>query len=233
MDINTNRRSFLSRTLAAAGAVSLPFAGLRVADASAAAPQQDADAWMNEVRGEHKCLFDFNKHLNGVGLLHINNYINAFQPTQVGTVATLYGIGGGSSILMGFDDFIWDKYGIGAYAGLRNAQGQPYTRNVFNAPTEADGHLLAQAMDVPAIAPFGGAMVASSIPNLQKRGTKFLMCANALGAWTYELEARGKGAQAEIMAELQTHLLPGVTVVPAMVAAIEKAQAAGISYNKQ
>lgn len=234
MSMDTNRRGFLGRMLTAAGALSLPFAGLRVAEAATTpSPAQDADAWLNEVQGEHRCLFDFNQHMNAVGLLHINNFIGAYQGTRVGTVATLYGIGPGSSILMGFDDAIWDKYQIGAYAGLMDSQGRPYTRNVFNSPTEDDGHLLSQAMNVPKLAPFGGAIVASSIPNLQSRGTKFLMCANALGAWTYELEARGKGAQAEIMTELQGHLLPGVTVVPAMVAAIEKAQAAGIRYNKQ
>jgi len=148
-------------------------------------------------------------------------------------VASLYGVGGGSSISMGFDDFIWQKYGLGEYAGLRDANGQAYTRNVFNSPTAADAHLLATAMSVPPLAPFGGAIVGCGIPNLQSMGTKFLMCNNALGAWTFELEARGKGAQTAIDAELRAHLLPGVTIVPAMVIAIEKAQAAGIAYNKQ
>ncbi|MDG2282651.1 MAG: hypothetical protein P8L45_05990, partial [Longimicrobiales bacterium] len=64
-------------------------------------------------------------------------------------------------------------------------------------------------------------------------GTKFIMCQNAPNAWSFELEARGKGAQTDINAELTEHLLPGVTIVPAMVIAIEKAQAAGIRYNKQ
>ena len=35
------------------------------------------------------------------------------------------------------------------------------------------------------------------------------------------------------LVEQGAHLLPGVTVVPAMVIAIEKAQEAGIRYNKQ
>ena len=64
-------------------------------------------------------------------------------------------------------------------------------------------------------------------------GTKFLLCANALGGWCLELEARGKGKMAELMKDLQANTLPGVTIVPAMVIAIEKAQAAGIRYNRQ
>ena len=61
----------------------------------------------------------------------------------------------------------------------------------------------------------------------------FLVCANALGAWCLELQARGKGTTQDIEKDLRANLLPGVTIVPAMVIAIEKAQAAGIRYNRQ
>ena len=44
---------------------------------------------------------------------------------------------------------------------------------------------------------------------------------------------RGKGKAADIEKDLRANLLPGVTIVPAMVIAIEKAQAAGIRYNRQ
>ena len=76
-------------------------------------------------------------------------------------------------------------------------------------------------------------MPALGIESLQKMGTKFLICANALGAWAAELEARGKGTAADIDKDLRANLLPGVTIVPAMVIAIEQAQAAGIAYNRQ
>jgi hypothetical protein len=59
------------------------------------------------------------------------------------------------------------------------------------------------------------------------------MCNNALGVWTLELEARGKGTAAALDKELRANLLPGVTIIPAMVIAIEQAQAAGIRYNRQ
>ena len=64
-------------------------------------------------------------------------------------------------------------------------------------------------------------------------GTKFLLCANAFGGWCLELEARGKGKAADMQKELAANILPGVTMVPAMVIAIEKAQEAGIRYNRQ
>ncbi|RPI20648.1 MAG: hypothetical protein EHM57_07665 [Actinobacteria bacterium] len=104
---------------------------------------------------------------------------------------------------------------------------------MFHKPTEADGHLFSQAVHSPELPIFGGAIVAAGIANLQGMGTKFIMCGNALQAWTFELAARGKGTQPDIDKFLRAHLLPGVTVVPAMVIAIERAQAAGIRYNKQ
>jgi hypothetical protein len=64
-------------------------------------------------------------------------------------------------------------------------------------------------------------------------GTTFLICANALGAWCAELEARGKGKAPDIEKDLRANLLPGVIVVPAMVIAFEKAQGAGFAYNRQ
>jgi intracellular sulfur oxidation DsrE/DsrF family protein len=111
--------------------------------------------------------------------------------------------------------------------------GKPYTRNVFHRPTRNELHLLMQAMQTPTIPGLADAMPGLGIESLQKMGTKFLMCANALGAWCLELEARGKGKAPELEKELRANLLPGVTIVPAMVIAIEKAQDAGIAYNRQ
>jgi hypothetical protein len=64
-------------------------------------------------------------------------------------------------------------------------------------------------------------------------GTKFILCANALDIWSLELEARGKGKAADLGKELRANVLPGVIIVPAMVIAIERAQEAGIRYNRQ
>jgi intracellular sulfur oxidation DsrE/DsrF family protein len=229
----TTRRSFLGGAAATAAAAVIP------ATLSAASGRRSNDEWIDEVPGANRCLFDFNAHKNGLPLLHILNYLNTYEAAygagagQVGAAATLYGIGQGSSIGMGFDDDIWSKYELGAYYGLDDAGGRPYTRNVFLRPTADDGHLLSDGMSVPALPMFGGAVQALGMASLQERGTKFIMCNNALNAWSFELEARGMGTQTAINEELRAHLLPGVTVVPAMVIAIEKAQEAGIRYNKQ
>lgn len=203
------------------------------------AGEGNADAWIQEVKGTHRCLFDFPQHKNGFPLLHILNYLNTYNeayksaPGSVGAVGTFYSIGTQSSIALGFNDTMWAKYGLGDYLGLKDKAGKAYTRNVFRTPTPDDVHLLIQAFQTPNIPELAGAVPAMGIESLQKMGTKFLVCANALGAWCLELQARGKGKADEIEKELRANLLPGVTIVPAMVIAIEKAQAAGIRYNRQ
>ena len=206
---------------------------------TAATQESGPDDWIKEVQGTHRCLFDFPQHKNGYGLLHILNYLNTYAtayqtgPGQVGAVGTFYSVGSQASISLAFNDAIWAKYELGVYTGLKDAAGKPYTRNVFNRPTTKDLHLLMQAVDLPMIPALADAMPALGIENLQKMGTKFVLCANALGIWCLELEARGKGKAQDIEKELRANLLPGVTIVPAMVIAIEKAQEAGIKYNRQ
>ena len=230
----TPRRRFLGGLFGAAAAAGLPI-GTRVAAAQGSGP----DDWINEVKGTHRCLFDFPQHKNGMPQLHILNYLNTYStayktgPGQVGAVGTLYSVGTQSSIPLGFNDAIWAKYQLGAYLNLKDAAGVPYTRNVFNQPTSKDVHLLLKAADLPTLHALDEAVPAIGIDSLQKMGTKFLLCANALGLWCAELEARGKGKAAEIDRELRANLLPGITIVPAMVIAIEKAQEAGIKYNRQ
>ena len=231
----THRRSFLGQMVGAAAAAGVTFAATR----AAAAEPTPTDDWIKEVKGTHRCLFDFPQHKNGFPLLHILNYLNTYSAAyktgagQVGAVGTFYSAGKQASIPLGFNDAMWAKYELGAYTGLKDADGKPYTRNVFHRPTPQDLHVLMAAIDSPMIPALAEAVPAIGIESLQKMGTKFILCNNALGIWCLELEARGKGKAADIDKDLRANLLPGVTIVPAMVIAIDKAQEAGIKYNRQ
>jgi intracellular sulfur oxidation DsrE/DsrF family protein len=230
----THRRRFLGQMLGTAAAASLSISGTGVA-----AQESGHDDWIKEVKGTHRCLFDFPQHKNAMPLLHILNYLNTYATAyktgagQVGAVGTFYSAGTQASIPLAFNDAIWAKYELGEYTGLKDAAGKVYTRNVFNRPTPKDLHLLMNAVGSPMIPALAEAMPAIGIESLQKMGTKFVLCANALGIWCLELEARGKGKMQDIDKELRSNLLPGVTIVPAMVIAIDKAQEAGIKYNRQ
>src|SRR4030095_5678471 len=146
-----HRRNFMGRTIGAAAAAGLSVAGTRVA----AAQESGADDWIKEVKGTHRCLFDFPQHKNGFPLLHILNYINTYSQAyktgagQVGAVGTFYAVGRQSSIPLAFNDSIWAKYELGAYLGLKDASGAAYTRNVFNQPTGAALPLFMKAADLP------------------------------------------------------------------------------------
>jgi hypothetical protein len=231
----TPRRGFLGRIFGAAtAAVTVPLVGARDAVA-----QESSEDWIKDVKGTHRCLFDFPQMKNGMPLLHILNYLNTYReaykstPGSVGAVGTFYSIGPQASIPFAFNDAMWKKYELGAYAGVNDAAGKPYTRNPFWMPTKDELHLLMAAAQTPTIPALAEAMPALGIQSLQQMGTKFLLCNNAFGGWCLELEARGKGKMADLSTELKANLLPGITPVPAMVIAIEQAQAAGIRYNRQ
>src|SRR5216110_1953534 len=121
----THRRSFLGRILGAVAA--------EAQNRAPATPAAGPDAWINEVKGTHRCLFDFPQHKNGAPLLHILNYLNTYNevykaaPGSVGAVGTLYALGSQSSIPLGFNDAMWAKYALGDYTGLKDASGKGYT----------------------------------------------------------------------------------------------------------
>jgi len=234
----THRRGFLNRIIGTAAALTV--AGTSgLAEAGQPPAAGGPDDWIKGVKGTNRCLFDFPQHGNGMPLLHVANYLGTYAaaykaaPGSAGAVGTFYSMGPRSSISLAFNDAMWAKYGLGDYLSLKDASGKPYTRNVFNKMTAADLHIMMAAIQSPTIPPFAEMIPNIGIENLQKMGTTFLLCANAFGGWCAELEARGKGKAPAIQADMSANLLPGVIIVPAMVIAIEKAQAAGIRYNRQ
>lgn len=223
-----SRRKFLGKMVGAATVASLP-----VAKMSAAAAQEDGpDAWLNGVTGDHRCLFDFPQHKRGAGLVHILNYIGTYQSaygedvSNIGVVGTLYSVGENSSIPMAFNDAMWSKYKFGEYLSLDDPQtGKPAARNLFYK--HMDGDVVPR---IGTIGPFPDASISALQDNM---GVTFLLCNNAVMAAGMDLSRLGFGKASEISADLKNNMVDGVILVPAMVIAIEKAQAAGISYNKQ
>src|SRR5262245_50842082 len=73
-EAKTHRRNFLGQMFGAAAAAGLSIAGTR-----AAAEDSNPDGWISEVKGTHRCLFDFPRHANAMPLLHILNYLNTYS----------------------------------------------------------------------------------------------------------------------------------------------------------
>jgi intracellular sulfur oxidation DsrE/DsrF family protein len=79
----------------------------------------------------------------------------------------------------------------------------------------------------------GGPIPAASIESLQKRGATFILCNNALTIYSSRVAAARNLDPARVYEEMKANILPNVTLVPAMVIAIDRAQQRGISYHKQ
>ena len=223
------RRRFLGTMIGAATAAALTTTRTSTA---ATAKMDMKDAWLDGLDGPHRCLFDFPQHKRGAGLVHIRNYVLTYiqaygaDVSDINTIGTFYAIGPNSSLPMGFTDAMWEKYRFGEYLELTDPQtGKPAVRNLFYETLDGD--------ELPRVGPLGP-FPDSSVSAMQANmGTTFLMCNNAVVAISLDLARLGHGEPADIEADLKNHIHEGVHLVPAMVIAIERAQKAGISYNKQ
>jgi len=220
----TPRRGFLGRLAVTAAAVG--FGALRPRPAQAS-QRTEPDRWIDALTGTHRCLFDFPQHGDGLPLIHIYNYINTYKTAygesgeSVNAVGTLYGSGPGASIPLGWNDAIWEKYRIGELMKLVDPRTSlPAVRNMFFKPRDGDPVLR------------NGSVTVAGMENLLRMSASFLMCNNSLVNWAGFLAGRD-GRPSSVEREIRANLLSGVTVVPAMVIAIEKAQGAGIAYNRQ
>jgi hypothetical protein len=219
----TPRRGFLGRlaaVAAAAGVSAVPGATYAATDSSA--PVEDE--WLGKLKGKYRQLFDFPAHADGLPLVHMLNYYETLnkaynvKDSDINTVGTFYGAPNATT-LFAFNDAMWAKYKMGEVLKFNDHKtNAPATRNVWRTDPSIMGLMVA----APA-----------SIESLQKRGAVFLLCNNALNLWAGMLAQANKTDQAATLADLKANMLPGVVLVPGMVVAIQKAQDAGIAYNRQ
>jgi intracellular sulfur oxidation DsrE/DsrF family protein len=207
--MSADRRTFLS-TVAALSAGTM----LRVPENAGG-----EDAWLDQMKGKHRQLFDAPEPDGGTVLRHVRSYLDVWREAygvpekDVSVVVVLYG----RTTPLGVQDVMWEKYKLGAALNLTDATtNAPLVRNYFAHPQPGD----AVADGTPD----------SSIESLQRRGVKFLLCNNALQRWSGRLEKQGLGTAADIHADLTAHALPGVVIVPAAIIAMTKAQERRFAY---
>lgn len=214
----TERRGFL----ASLGAL-LAVGGTTEALPAPAPSDSEHDKWLDGLTGKHRQIFDFNAHGDGLGLIHMHNFVEthkaAYGATEkdVNVVGTFYG----GTTPLAWNDAVWAKYKIGQALNLTDPGTKaPVVRNWFNQPQNGD----------PVF--FNGMLAAASIESLRKRGATFLMCNNAFRLWVGRLAGMGLGKVEDIEKDIRANLLPGVITVPAMVIAINRAQKHGLSYMR-
>jgi intracellular sulfur oxidation DsrE/DsrF family protein len=175
-----------------------------------------------------KQVYDIITIANGAFLNNVKNSLNGLHfgfgipEEQIKLVAALHG----PANLLNFDDFIWNKYGIGAWLKVTDpSTGQPAVKNVFY-PSKAGTppHYSSESPDSPQ-----SLYQDTSIAALQHRGVQLLACHTATEeqARTLIVQNRLRQQPEEVVKEMLAHTLPGVLVVAAMVAAIALLQTEG------
>lgn len=178
------------------------------------------DAWLNRLTGKHRRLFDMPSPNGGIPLVHMLNFHDTYNKAygvgdlDVNAIGTFYG----ATTFYGLNDAMWAKYRLGEFSETTDpATGKPAVVNPWRAAPVIMGMTLPQA----------------SIEALQLRGATFIICDNALGIFA-GLVAKARGLDpAAVDADFKANILPGVTRVPGMVVAIQKAQEKGITYHRQ
>ena len=219
----TDRRGFVGVVAALGAGVTRHADGsvrrLFVAQEPPAPQARGSDAWLDQLKGKHRQLFDAPDPDGGTVLRHVRNYLDTWREAygvtdrDVSVVVTLYA----RTTPLGLQDGMWAKYHFGAALSITDSTTSgPLVRNWFAHPQHGD--------------PVADGTPESSIEALQRRGVVFALCNNALKRWSARLENGGMGTAVDIHADLTAHALPGVVIVPDVLVAMTKAHERGFGY---
>ena len=222
--MSLNRRSFVGAGIAALGALGLT---LPPAEAQLIYKHSDWKSAAFDKLLKHparaKQVYDIRPIGDGKFLNNIKNSLNGFHlgfgipAEEIKVVSAMHG----PSNMLNFDDSMWAKYRIGEWLGVNDPKtGKPATRNPY-FPKNDDG---STSLDDPK-----STFQDTSIEALQGRGVQFLSChtASEEQAHAYVSQHSLKTSPEEMVKDLQAHTLPGVLIVPAMVAAVSLLQSDG------
>lgn len=218
----TDRRGFLTASAAAAALSALAAVPAWVEGQGMPQLPPEVDqhqGWIRSIRTKYRQLFETPKIENFIPLHHIANYYAAWRGTAGVGHGDMTGVLGvtGFAVPLLLSDAMWSKYSLGKMMGLTDpAAGQPYTRNPFMNPQNGE------LFGAPTVTPTA----------LQALGAKIILCNNAFGLWIALTSGATSQQPAAVRAEFLANMQPGVTLVPAMVQAVEQAQRAGLTYMK-
>jgi intracellular sulfur oxidation DsrE/DsrF family protein len=222
--MDLNRRSFVGTGIAALGAlgVTLPTAKAQLIYQHSDWKFTDFDKLLkNPARA--KQVYDVHPIGDGRFLNSIKNALNGLHfgfgiPAQeIKIAAAMHG----PSNMLNFDDSMWEKYRIGEWLKVNDPKtGKPAVRNPYLRKND-DGSTNLDDRN--------STFQDISIEALQGRGVQFLSCHTASEEQAKALVSQYslKTSSEEIVRDLQAHILPGVLIVPAMVAAIAILQSEG------
>jgi hypothetical protein len=216
MSLSHGRRSFISTVASLAGlAAARVSADQQPPDQAPAASDGFDLAWLDQMKGKHKQLYD----LGGLELAveprplrFVRNFLDTFRDVyrlEYPDINTAVGISG-PALPMNASDRLWAKYKLGERSKIIDPMTkQPAVRNIFYGD--------------------GGDI---SVKAIQARGAVFWQCNVALGVVAQQLAAAFQMPLAEVRADLIAGLNPGVRLMPSHVMALGLAQERGFTYMK-
>ena len=202
------RRSFLTRLAAAgtalAGIVALPSSS---AAESSRGPTHPADAWLDDLKGQHKNIYDCTSVENGpTGFTFARNFLTAntgpiyqLQESDLNVIVCVRHL----ASVFGFNDAMWAKYKLGESQKV-NDGGAPATRNPH----------------------------ANTANDLAKRGVIVAVCGMATSRIARTVAGDAGMSAADVEADLRANLVtPSARVVAAGVIVTNRAQEKGFAYT--
>jgi len=177
-----------------------------------------------------KQLFDITQIDNGASLAKVKNSLNGLHygfgvpMDQINLICGMHG----PANLLNYDDYIWDKYKIGAWLEIDDPRsGQAAVRNpyYFSKLTDNAAHITAATDPNAENSPLQDA----SMQGLKRRGVRFLSCHTALEEQVRQLIKRYNLSEdpETIVQDMLAHTVPDVLVVASMESAIALLQCEG------
>jgi len=221
LENGTPRRSFLASIAGAVGAAVLGpvLSGSRLEAAVGRSAEPGAPwdlAWLDQLKGKHRQVFEVGKLEDVPGPLHVvANYLDVWRDVyrleypDVNTVVSI----AGSGFPINVNDALWAKYKLADRWRLSDSAGKEgAAHNVFlNAPASDPKR--------------------ASVTALQSRGTVFTQCDKALRAIAREFALASHETVDKVYEELVGGLNPGVRLVPANTMLVGLAQEHGCAYE--
>lgn len=212
----TNRRTFIT-ALAVTPVVARLTGTAPVLAAQGTGHATDWDlSWLDTLTGKHKQVFDVESL--AIPLIVVANYLRAFHEVmhlEHPDVNTVVGLAGGYAVNAA--DWMWEKYRLGERHQIKDPDtGTWAVRNTF-----------ALRDPMPK-----GINPEHTLQGLQKRGTVFWQCNNALNAVAGQLASANGLTFDQVRKDMIDGLLPGVKLVPAHTMLLGLAQERGCTYEK-
>lgn len=177
-------------------------------------PGEWDETWLTRIKGRHRQFFDAVSYNDGWAFAFAMNFLNLYNQVEKIPDTDLTAVVGlrHMSAPLALDDAMWSKYKLGEFLKIEDPSTRaPAVRNIYAEEGRAAVPGAAQA-------------------TLARRGVMFTMCNVALTVLS-GFAAKAAGVPADGAAkDWAAHLLPGVTLVPVGVMAVNKGQEKGCTY---